>query len=419
MKKIFINSIIAAISAICFWSCSQEPYDWSQEGPTVIETAETTLPTIETNSIKVETFINVTAGAKISKVEYTLLDQTQTIIEEKEGTPDKDKKGFFTVEFTGLQAYSTYIIQVKAYSSSSSAPLYSDELYVTTASDFTLITGDANSIIQTSAKVYGEFHSEVIEPSAGTLGIVYGINNDLQTGNYDIVPYTSIDGNFFTVELTGLEAAIKYYYCTCFLLDGVKYYGDIREFTTKGYEISNEQVVDLGLSVKWAGYNIGANSPEEYGEYYAWGETETKTNYSIETYKFYNKETNEIQNIGENISGTEYDVAHVKWGNGWRLPTRRECQELLDKCKLIQTTYKGEEGEVVVGPNGNCIFIPTAGHYNNSSLESDKWVGEYMTDTSHDNSQVYLLYLYPHYSYETAFVVNEKYLGFTVRAVTD
>lgn len=416
MKKIFINSII---SAICFWSCSQEPYDWSQEGPTVIETAETTLPTIETNSIKVETFINVTAGAKISKVEYTLLDQTQTIIEEKEGTPDKDKKGFFTVEFTGLQAYSTYIIQVKAYSSSSSAPLYSDELYVTTASDFTLITGDANSIIQTSAKVYGEFHSEVIEPSAGTLGIVYGINNDLQTGNYDIVPYTSIDGNFFTVELTGLEAAIKYYYCTCFLLDGVKYYGDIREFTTKGYEISNEQVVDLGLSVKWAGYNIGANSPEEYGEYYAWGETETKTNYSIETYKFYNKETNEIQNIGENISGTEYDVAHVKWGNGWRLPTRRECQELLDKCKLIQTTYKGEEGEVVVGPNGNCIFIPTAGHYNNSSLESDKWVGEYMTDTSHDNSQVYLLYLYPHYSYETAFVVNEKYLGFTVRAVTD
>lgn len=417
MKKIFINLITAAISALCFWSCSQEPYDWSQEGPTVIEAAETTFPTIEKNSIKVETFINVTAGAKISKVKYTLLDQTQTIIEEKEGTSVKDKKGYFTAEFTELQENSTYIIQVKAYSSSSSEPLYSDELYITTASDFTLITGDANSITQTSANVYGEFHSEIIEPSAGTLGIVYGINNDLQTGNYDIVPYTSIDGIFFTIELTGLEVARKYYYCTCFILDGVKYYGDIREFTTKGYEISNEQVVDLGLSVKWAGWNIGANSSYEVGDYYSWGETATKDNYTSETYQYYNDGT--YQDIGTNISNTQYDVAKETWGENWRMPTSEEWQELIDKCELEWVAYHYEVGLKVIGPNGNCIFLPADGYYFGTSKRSWSY-GYYWTSTKDpdDNTKAKNVNIYSERNELAINTSSTRTYGYFVRAVT-
>lgn len=372
MKKIFINSIITAISALCFWSCSQEPYDWSQEGPTMIEVAETTFPTIERNSIKVETFINVTAGAKISKVKYTLLDMTQTIIEEKEGTPVEDKNGYFTIEFTELQTNSTYLIQVKAYSSSSSEPLYSDELYVTTASDFTLITGDANSITQTSAKVYGEFHSEVIEPSAGTLGIIYGVKNDLQSNYYEIVNYTSIDGNFFTVELTGLEAARKYYYCTCFLRDGVKYYGDIREFTTE----MPDGAVDLGLSVLWAECNLGANSPEETGNYYAWGELSPKETYNFDSYQYcddglsfdknwwYDTYWQGLGTYGINIHlEKDYDAAYNQLGDRWGIPTSFYMDELIENCDMVETTINDIKGvKFTSKKNGNSIFLPLAGY---------------------------------------------------------
>ena len=73
--------------------------------------------------------------------------------------------------------------------------------------------------------------------------------------------------------------------------------------------------MDLGLSVKWAGWNVGASSPEDYGEYYAWGECAGKYIYDLNTYIYYNK------SIGTDISATEYDVARNEWGSGWRMPT--------------------------------------------------------------------------------------------------
>ncbi|MBO4315774.1 MAG: hypothetical protein J5867_07425, partial [Prevotella sp.] len=81
------------------------------------------------------------------------------------------------------------------------------------------------------------------------------------------------------------------------------------------------QAVDLGLpsKTKWASCNVGATKPEEYGGYYAWGETEEKEVYDESTYKYY--QNDEYVNLGSDISGTEYDVAHVKWGGNWRMPT--------------------------------------------------------------------------------------------------
>lgn len=126
--------------------------------------------------------------------------------------------------------------------------------------------------------------------------------------------------------------------------------------------------VDLGLSVKWASCNVGAESPEEYGDYFAWGETEEKSNYDWETYKWWSdangdgqSEENEMIDIGNNISGTKYDVAHVKWGGGWRIPTKNEIQELVDRCSWKMTIYSEVNGYLVTGPNGNSIFLPAAG----------------------------------------------------------
>lgn len=129
------------------------------------------------------------------------------------------------------------------------------------------------------------------------------------------------------------------------------------------YKAENDTVVkvsdavDLGLpsGLKWATCNVGATSPEQFGGYYAWGEIEEKEVYYYENYLYNNKD------IGTDISGTQYDVAHVKWGNGWRMPTRDELDELRSNCTWTWSQYNGIKGMLVTGPNGNSIFLPASG----------------------------------------------------------
>lgn len=138
-------------------------------------------------------------------------------------------------------------------------------------------------------------------------------------------------------------------------------------------EISTEQAVDLGLSVKWAGYNIDASSPEEYGGFYAWGETEEKDRYDIKTYKWckgsnrtltkYCFDENGFEGFqdGKRRLDPEDDVAHVKWGGNWRIPTEKEWKELISKCTWFYMDYNGKGGFRITGPSGKSIFLPSSG----------------------------------------------------------
>ena len=128
------------------------------------------------------------------------------------------------------------------------------------------------------------------------------------------------------------------------------------------------EAIDLGLSVKWASCNVGAQEAWEYGGIYAWGETEEKDDYSQETYKYYDSKTEKYINIGNDIKGTKYDVAHVKWGGKWRMPTGNEMRELISKCSFSNTTVNGVKGTECIGPNGNKIFIPFAPHQYGTKL---------------------------------------------------
>ena len=113
--------------------------------------------------------------------------------------------------------------------------------------------------------------------------------------------------------------------------------------------------VDLGLSVKWAAYNVGASSPEEYGGLYGWADPTGEK-----------KATNSSDSLSGtppfNISGTQYDIARAKWGEKWRLPTQQELKEISDKCIWKWTEYKKVAGYMVTGPNGNRIFLPASGY---------------------------------------------------------
>ena len=126
--------------------------------------------------------------------------------------------------------------------------------------------------------------------------------------------------------------------------------------------INGHQWVDLGLSVKWATCNVGASSPSDYGGYYAWGETRTKSEYTTD-----NSSTYGI-NIGDISGDSRYDAARANWGGTWRLPTQAEVRELIDKCTWTWTSQGGHNGYRVTGPNGSSIFLPAAGYRLGSSL---------------------------------------------------
>ncbi len=132
--------------------------------------------------------------------------------------------------------------------------------------------------------------------------------------------------------------------------------------------------VDLGLSVKWATCNIGASAPEEYGDYFAWGEIQIKEKYGWDTYKW-------ASGVGDSLKMTKYytlsdygddpdyirllkkedDAASSEWGGKWRMPTKKEMNELCDSCTWIPCEKNGIFGMQIIGRNGNHIFLPAAG----------------------------------------------------------
>lgn len=163
---------------------------------------------------------------------------------------------------------------------------------------------------------------------------------------------------------------------------------------------ASDYYVDLGLTVKWATTNMGANSPEEYGDHYAWGETETKGTYNWSSYLWCNGSSSSLTKYctssaegkvdGKTALVTEDDVAQAKLGGFWRMPTYKEMEELRTKCTWTWTTQNGVNGYRVTGTNGNSIFLPAAGYRDGSNLSYTGTDGNYWTSTLYmDDSDSY------------------------------
>ena len=183
------------------------------------------------------------------------------------------------------------------------------------------------------------------------------------------------------------------------------------------------QAVDMGTvvdgkNIKWASFNIGASSPEEYGLYYAWGETEPKSIYDWSTYKWCNKSSsyltkyNSYSNCGvvdnKYVLEPDDDAAHVKLGGKWRMPTSKEWRELCNKCSWSSTTLNGVEGRLVKASNGNSIFLPLKSYWSAglSSYNKCYFAGS--------------LYPIPSGGYnDSCLVTDERCRGLVVRPVSE
>ena len=131
------------------------------------------------------------------------------------------------------------------------------------------------------------------------------------------------------------------------------------------------QAVDLGLSVKWCNMNVNAKSITDYGTYFSWGELYGKTSYAKNAYQHYDSATDAPIHIGDNISGSKYDVAHIVMGGNWRMPTMEECEELLAKCTVKTATVNGQSVIEITGPNGNHIYLPKGGYKTRKGIQNE------------------------------------------------
>ena len=183
---------------------------------------------------------------------------------------------------------------------------------------------------------------------------------------------------------------------------------------------STPEAIDLGLpsGTKWANCNVGATKPEEYGGYYAWGETEEKEVYDWSTYTHCDGSSSTCHDLGPDISGTEYDVAHVKWGGNWVMPTLDDIEELLYNCTSEWTMLNGVNGRKFTGPNGNSIFLPAAGYRWISDLRYAGSTGYYWSPTQYPSysSSAYSLYFYSGYV-NTWYNYDTRLYGQSVRPV--
>ena len=190
--------------------------------------------------------------------------------------------------------------------------------------------------------------------------------------------------------------------------------------------------VDLGLpsGTLWATCNVGASSPEDYGDYFSWGETAPKEVYSWETYKWCNGSQNTITKYCTNGDygmvdnktelDPEDDAAYANWDPSWRMPSTEQCRELCESCTWQQTTRSGVNGQLVTGPNGHTLFLPAAGERYNNSIGDLGTYGQYWSRTLYSVGDIYsysafilFFYLDDHKGYYG----NDRYIGFPVRAV--
>ena len=272
----------------------------------------------------------------------------------------------------------------------------------------------------------------VEEKGQGSYDSTYEVEGGFLSALFDIYPGIAIYKNDELVhrevfaEKTSFKEALETNFSFDGLEEGITYTAKAfarlweQDFVMETQIFPDDRWVDLGLSVLWAKYNVGATSPEEYGGYYAWGETEEKSSYTLENYKYYNSSTDSFINIGDDISGTQYDVAHVKWGNGARMPRLTEIQELLNNCSGSVSTYNGVKGMTVTGQNGNSIFLPFAGVCFDGDLD-EGYYGFYWS-SSHENYAyggcAYILYFYD-YPIGLEWGTHAPVYGFSVRPVKE
>lgn len=320
--------------------------------------------------------------------------------------------GSFTIEISGLTSATTYY--VRAYATNSEGTSYGEQKTFTTLQYIqlpTVTTTIVTNVTSTTATSGGNVTDDG-GAAVTARGVCWSTSPDPT-----IDDNKTTDGNgtgAFTSQLTNLTHSTTYYIRAYATNSEGTSYGEQKYFSTlSDGMINGHQYVDLGLSsgLKWATCNVGADSPEDYGNYYAWGETETKAEYTQDNSVTFGQQLSDIS------GNAQYDAATANWGGSWRTPTKDEIRELIYNCNWTPETQNGVDGFKVTGNNGNYIFIPASGYRDGSSLYI---YGEcyYWSSTPRQYGVEFANILYSDTEFQSE-DVNYRYRGLTIRPVSN
>ena len=350
--------------------------------------------------------------------------QNPTIEDNK--TTDGSGVGSFTSQIPNLVPNTQYY--VRAYATNEVGTAYGEEVTFTTLEKLLPTVATATEVTEVtditvrSAKCGGEvtFDGNVTVTARGIC--------------WSTMPNPTIEDNkttegsgvgSFTSNLSNLEPQTTYYVRAYATNEVGTAYGEEVSFTTLERNANGYTYVDLGLpsGLLWATCNVGATTPEEYGDYFAWGETSTKETYDYDNCPTYGLSISQLQSQGyidsEGNLTSQYDAARANWGGDWRMPTYFELNELSTKCTWTWTTRNGVNGYNVEGPNGNSIFLPAAGYRDESSLYNAGGYGYYWSpEPGRDPYGYNAFYLY-FYSDNHRMYSNTLCYGRSVRPVLE
>lgn len=219
-------------------------------------------------------------------------------------------------------------------------------------------------------------------------GICWSLNPN-PTVNDNYVGAGSGVGSF-SVPIGGLAAATVYHVRAFAVTETGTFYGNEVILLT----FASHDYVDLGLpsGLLWATCNVGTSSPEDYGEYFAWGETQSKWEYNLSTYQYCYGESNTLTKYCNSLSFgifiddlttllPEDDAATINWGGDWRTPTKEEWEELCQNTIHTWTTQNGMCGQLFTASNGNSLFLPAAGYHEESWWNCMDYFGHYWSSS--------------------------------------
>lgn len=281
------------------------------------------------------------------------------------------------------------------------------------------VTENAEEVSSSDAVINGSLNGDLETTNKANyeVGFFVGTSSNPQQSGQGYVTSLSNDGKF-KKQLSNLKDATTYYYCAYLKSDDKYYYGDVMSFETPKIP---DDAVDLGLSVLWAKYNVGANTESQPGGLYGWADA-TGTVTSIDVVG--NDGVTWVSplyggvNPPKNICGNpSYDIAANLWGNGWRLPSQAEMAELTNNCTTEYEVVEGTAGlRFTSAINGNSVFFPFAGDRFGMDYRDGGELGYYWTGTLVNENKVnaHRMTIDGYGAFENNY---PRYIGNSVRAV--